>query len=217
MNAAVNSRRRAGFEGELQPNRQNIQIILGIIPTTIALCVAIWYFLHGQRDNFRSVYLGRTLSCRLRMLSTRGQRISVAKNFSASAPTLVFATFACFVYRRLWRFYYFTHNVIWVAFGNFFFGFLGNLIIYQHHRQKNPAERQNSNPVPVAYGNHLTAMSIPGTISSQLDALLVYHFVGPAALAVYTFATLLPEKFSGGIQFISNIALPKFSEKSKYR
>jgi len=66
----------------------------------------------------------------------------------------------------------------------------------------------------VAYGKHLTAMSVLGQISAQLDKVLIFHYVGGAALAAYYLA-LMPMKqvqtfFSG----ITALALPKFSNNS---
>jgi O-antigen/teichoic acid export membrane protein len=57
-------------------------------------------------------------------------------------------------------------------------------------------------------------MAIPGFIATQIDALLIFQFIGPAPLAVYSFATIIPEKIAGMLKFIPSIALPKLSEKS---
>jgi O-antigen/teichoic acid export membrane protein len=58
-------------------------------------------------------------------------------------------------------------------------------------------------------------MGILGTIASQIDTLLVFHFIGSATLAVYSFATIIPEKLIGLLKFIPNIAMPKLAEKNE--
>jgi O-antigen/teichoic acid export membrane protein len=70
-------------------------------------------------------------------------------------------------------------------------------------------------PETISYGRHLSIMGIPQGLVGSLDALLIFHFIGAPALAVYSFATLFPERLSGGLKFISTIAFPKFSEKSE--
>ncbi len=66
----------------------------------------------------------------------------------------------------------------------------------------------------LSYGKHLSAMNAAGIVASQLDALLIYHLLGPAALAVYSFAVLIPDRLRAFASFLPSAALPKLAERS---
>ena len=211
MNTAVMRAVAKGYEGELRKTTR-FQLIFGIVPTIISLGIAVWYLFHADSGLSLSLLWVALFLPAANALNTWSAYMGGKKLFRIG-------TYYSFVnsivsYGGVIALIYFTHNYIWVAFGNFFFGFLGNLIMYWYTLRKlKPGNTTEEGTI--AYGTHLSLMGLPGAIPGQLDALLVYHFVGPAALAIYTFATLLPEKLSGGLRFAQNIALPKFSEKSE--
>ncbi len=66
----------------------------------------------------------------------------------------------------------------------------------------------------ISYGKHLTAMSILGQISVQLDKILLFHYVGGAVLAAYYLAFMpfkqLQTMFSG----LTTLAFPKFADNT---
>jgi O-antigen/teichoic acid export membrane protein len=44
---------------------------------------------------------------------------------------------------------------------------------------------------------------------------MVFHFIGASALAVYSFATIIPERLTGILKFIPNLMLPKLAPKDE--
>jgi O-antigen/teichoic acid export membrane protein len=60
---------------------------------------------------------------------------------------------------------------------------------------------------------HFSAMNILSTVSQQIDKLLVFHYLGAAQLALYSFAIALPEQAKTAINSVSTIAFPKFAER----
>jgi O-antigen/teichoic acid export membrane protein len=69
-------------------------------------------------------------------------------------------------------------------------------------------------PDTLNYGNHLSLMGALGGIIGQLDSVFVFHYLGAADLAIYSFATAIPERLSSFFKFIPTAALPKFATKS---
>ncbi len=209
MNASVTRAIAKGFEGELKRSVR-YQIILGIIPTFIALVVSGWYLFHSQASISISLlwialFLPAANAFNTWATYTGGKKLFRIGTYYGFANNII-------SYAGVIIMLCITRNFIWVAFGNFFFGFLGNFIMYKLTiRRFKPNDSIEKDTL--SYGTHLSVMNIPNAASSQLDALLVFHFVGPAALAIYTFATLIPEKLAGGLKLLSSIALPKFSEK----
>lgn len=59
-------------------------------------------------------------------------------------------------------------------------------------------------------GGHFSAMNLLSTVAQQVDKLVVFHFLGGVDLAVYSFATALPEQVKGVFGSVSTLALPKF-------
>jgi O-antigen/teichoic acid export membrane protein len=66
----------------------------------------------------------------------------------------------------------------------------------------------------VNYAKHLSVMNIIGTLAAQLDNVLVYYFLGPISLALYSFAVIIPERIRVLFGFIAAAAFPKIAEKN---
>lgn len=57
---------------------------------------------------------------------------------------------------------------------------------------------------------HFSAMNLLSTVAAQIDKVVVFHYLGAVELAVYAFATALPEQINGVCNAVSNLAFPKF-------
>lgn len=66
-------------------------------------------------------------------------------------------------------------------------------------------------PGVVSYGKHLTTMSAASSLSSNVDSVLLWHFLGPAAVAVYIFAQSLPIRAASVFKMVNRIAFPKMA------
>jgi O-antigen/teichoic acid export membrane protein len=64
------------------------------------------------------------------------------------------------------------------------------------------------------YGKHLTAMEILGMVAGGIDKVLIWKFLGPAQVAVYTFALAIPEQFKGPLKGVGELAFPKFAAQT---
>ena len=65
----------------------------------------------------------------------------------------------------------------------------------------------------ILFGKHLSLTNVLETISEHLDKVLVFHYLGAAQLAVYTFALAIPNQMNAVAKGIKSITLPKLSEK----
>ncbi len=65
----------------------------------------------------------------------------------------------------------------------------------------------------LSYGKHLSLMNIIGTIAAQIDNVIVFHYLGPAPVAIYNFATAIPERLKGLFGFVGTVALSRMAEK----
>jgi O-antigen/teichoic acid export membrane protein len=76
-------------------------------------------------------------------------------------------------------------------------------------RRLKPNKEEDSSAI--TYGKHLSVMNIVGAISSRLDQILLWHFLGAASVAVYSFALAPIEQISGFLKMVLSLAFPKLA------
>lgn len=64
------------------------------------------------------------------------------------------------------------------------------------------------------YAKHLSLMNIISSISAQIDSVIIFQFLSPAQLAIYSFAINLPEQIRGLIYDLVPISVAKFAQRS---
>lgn len=90
-----------------------------------------------------------------------------------------------------------------------------NLVITASKYRQIPSdarvEHQN-----VRYGIRTTLYSGLGAIGSNLDRVLVFSYMSPAALALYVAASRIPDLLAGAIQDVSAVIAPRLAKHEKY-
>lgn len=211
MNNAATRAVARGSEGDIR-KATKFQLLFGFIPTLTALAVVFWYYAHGNTE-LSTAFLWVALFLPItNAVNTWAAFVSGKKEFRRGFYYGI--TNALFSYGGTLLALYFTRNFVWIVFGNLFFSLMGHLLLYTLTVRRIPKDAP-TDPTTIPYGTHLSVMAIPSTLASHLDALLVFQFIGPEALAIYAFATLLPEKLTGSLKFMSAIAFPRFSEMSE--
>lgn len=66
----------------------------------------------------------------------------------------------------------------------------------------------------VVYGVRLSIIGIVSAIANQIDKIILFQFLGPAQLAIYAFATAMPEQVRAALKSITPLALSRFSRRS---
>ncbi len=75
-----------------------------------------------------------------------------------------------------------------------------------------PAESEIDQKV-TSYAKHLSIMNILSTIADKADSVILFQLLGPAQLAVYSFAIAIPEQIKALIKGIEPLSMPKFSQR----
>lgn len=104
-----------------------------------------------------------------------------------------------------------TQNIFLILIVDFMSSTTMRFILFLYVAHKYPMNNKTDSST-ISYGKHLSLMTVLGTISSQLDKMLLFTFIGSVELAVYSFAVAPITKMSGLLAPVTALAFPKFAE-----
>ncbi|MBI2625304.1 MAG: oligosaccharide flippase family protein [Candidatus Nealsonbacteria bacterium] len=70
---------------------------------------------------------------------------------------------------------------------------------------------QKTDPEAIGYGKELSLLGLVGRGAEQIDKILVFHYLGAVELAIYSFATAMPNYIGNITSNLKELALPKLS------
>jgi len=127
-------------------------------------------------------------------------KIAVAKTFIAG----IFTVLAIFL----------TNNVIWLVFTYFTSRFALSIIFAFLILKFSPPKNDKIDTQSIKFGKHLSLVGVLGRLASQLDKILIFHYLGSVQLAVYAFATLIPDSLDSFSKNLQQLIFPKFATKT---
>ena len=86
------------------------------------------------------------------------------------------------------------------------------LFLYLSIRKFPPNDKIDTSTT--SYGKHLSLIGIISSASNYLDSLVLFHFLGPIQVAIYTFAFAPIEQIRSAYKNIPLLAVPKLSNNS---
>ena len=104
---------------------------------------------------------------------------------------------------------YFTNNVLLILLAYF-----GSHVLFEgffFFRTVQQAKNDEVDKDAIFFGKTLSLISAISTISGHIDKLIVWQFLGPVQVAVYSFAVLPINKVKGLVP-VADLALPKLGE-----
>lgn len=109
---------------------------------------------------------------------------------------------------------YFSNNLLLILLALFVPQTINRLIFLLLIRAKYKINHER-NEDTINYGKKLSCIGIISTIADQLDGILIFHYLGPVKLAIYTFAISPTEQIKSVLKNIENLAFPKFATTDK--
>ena len=89
------------------------------------------------------------------------------------------------------------------------------LAVLLHVANRHPLNKTHDKDA-ISYGAHISINSIISLAVNQLDSILLWHFLGPVALAVYAFAEAAADQAQKAFKLVTtSMAFPKFSATDK--
>lgn len=109
-----------------------------------------------------------------------------------------------------------THNIIFITLAYFAILTITQAIVYFYTIKKYPGTNDDNTPYDniISYGKKVSFQNIFYVGASQLDKILLFKFLGPTQLAIYFFATALPNEIQGVVGNINAVAFPKLVDKT---
>ncbi|MBY0111030.1 oligosaccharide flippase family protein [Patescibacteria group bacterium] len=211
MNSAVIRAVARGNEGMFRSSLRT-QLRWGLIPLAVALCIAGYYFLRGNVPFgvgfvILGIFVPLTYS-----LNTYGAYLIGKKDFKRSFTYNLWVNLLFYSALILAAFAHASALILLVV--HFVSQAIAHYIAHRRTLRVHPPN-ETTDKETSAFGGHLSVMGILGTVAQQLDNFLVFHFLGPATLAVYAFATAIPDRLGGLLKFIPASMLPMLATQTE--
>ena len=209
ISTAITQSTARGKEGAL---RQGFWLTLrwSIPMMLLAVCVAVYYFLQGNAFVGVSMLVVAALSPLVYSFSLFDNFLIGRREFSRSAAYSMFGNFATSAVLVLALFLGQRAIILVVVY--FIVNVATNAFFYI--RTVRSARNASTDPEMLGYGFHLSLMGIIGAVADKIDSIVIFSLLGPAQLAIYTYAIAIPEQIKGIIKNIVPISMPKFAQRS---
>lgn len=210
MNQALIRAVAQGNEGTLYPALK-IKIKWGVLGGMGALLVAGYYFYNDNSVLGISFLIMAGFIPFLNNVNIWLHYLTGKRNFKALAQRQY--TMRILVVSTIVLTLVLTKNLFIILFVHFAANTLIRGLVLLFTLKKYPPN-QKHDPPTIGYGKHLSLMGILGPISKQLDKILLFHFLGPIQLAVYTFSLRPIEEMRKPLGSLGKLALPKMSKRN---
>ncbi len=214
MNTAVTRATARGHDGAL-PESVRIQLRWNLIYTAVLTCLGAYYLVrHGAFALGVSLLILGALTPPAWAFATFSSLLAGKKDFKRSAK-----------YSILGSLLYLAIMLIGIVFGRsptwlvvayaisncLVYALLYALTIARYKpKGMDAAERREM----LDFSKHLSVVNVFATIAQQIDNIAVFKFLGPAQLAVYAFAGLMPDRIRNFGKTGMGIIMPKLSAKN---
>ena len=182
----------------------------GAIALLIFFAISFWYFINKNLELAISFFFAGIFSVPLAIFSLYAAFWQGKKRFDLQNKYFVAHNILAAIILIL--FIVFKPKIVFIIFGYFFaFTFSTFLFWFLTRKRINKETEEDKEAIP--YGKHLTIMSVPGSISAQIDNVILWQFVGSAPVSIYAYALRLVERISELIPFPA-LAFPKMAERN---
>lgn len=200
-----------GFEGNFFRSFK-IQALGSLAGTAVSFAIATYYFInHNNLLGFSFIILGvalpfiESLVLYDALLSGRREFKKLTK-YGAIAQILAMAILLGGI---------FLHFGVIGLLLIFFFGWTAIRFLFFIYIVKKFKPNKKTKEGTVKLGAHLTLMGVLTNVATYLDRIAIFHFLGAAQVAIYSFAIAPSEQLKGLFKNTSTLAIPRFSQRSE--
>ena len=212
MDAAVIQSVSRGFESSLIVGLKK-KIKYGLLGTLAALLIGAYYSYGGNQTLASAFFIGAAFIPFLNGFQIYNAYLIGKKEFKISAYYAVASQI--FIALVLITSLFLTKNIIYIVAAYLLANLLPNLFFFIKTKIRANLPTGEEDREISAYGKHLSLINVFSAVASYIDQFLAFHFLGPASLATYAFAVSPSEQIKGFFKGLSDLILPKFSQRSE--
>jgi O-antigen/teichoic acid export membrane protein len=185
----------------------------GVAAAALSLLASLWYFGHGNAT------LGMVLviiALGMPLMESYGSYDAIFQGkhrYRASTFSFIFSSLTATL--ALIAAIFVSSGNVHVLLAAYFIAWAAGRFVSWQVASRLLTKDTERNPGEVTtYGFRLTAIGVVGAIAAQVDGVLLFHYLGPVELAIFSFATALPNQLRGVVSNIARLALSRFSSRS---
>jgi O-antigen/teichoic acid export membrane protein len=210
MNGAIARAVARGHDRTLYTATQ-AQLRWSVVPLGVAFVVAGYYLFQGNTTLGIGFALIGITTPLIGIFGSYASFLQGKKDFRRSFWYGMFWNVSYYVGLILVSFFYPT--TLWLIVASFGVQVIALGVVY-FKTIRTYLPKEDPDVESISYGRHLSIMNFGTVVASQIDTIITFHLLGPVAVAVYSFATAIPERLSGFFKFLPAAALPKFASKT---
>ncbi len=210
MNSAVAQAVAAGNEGALIKSVKH-QLKWNLMMTAASFAVAIYYFLNNSCMLALSLLRIGALWPIILALNTYLAFLIGKKNFRLNS---IFNTGSTLIYvAGMLLAIIFTNKIPALIFIYSLATLSSNLIFYFRTLKIYKPKKDGTEDF-IVFGWKLSSLKVVGIVAGQIDNIIMNHFFGPAQLAIYALARILPDNIIPLIKDVVNTGMPNLAQKN---
>lgn len=200
-----------GFEGDVV-NAFKTKMKWGVFGSLAGIGLSFYYYLNGNNQLWLLIAIMAIFVPLFNTPLISLDYLSGKKKFKALT---VIGSLSSVVYSILIvAFIFLSKNIILLLLAYFISNVLIRLTAFFYVIKKYPPNNKvEENNKTINYGKKLSVLEIINVIGSSLDNVLVFHYLGAAELAAYSFIKKVPENLKLIPRFITQLSVPKFSNR----
>jgi len=209
MNTAVTQAVARGFEGMLKKTFW-YQIKWNLIFFASAFAMGIYYLINGNNSLAISLFVVGIFYPILNSANTYAAFLNGKKEFRYISKYGMVTSIVTFL--SVFSTMLLTHDPVFLVSSFIISTTAANLFFYfKTFEIFNPNSKEDSGTI--RYGKHLSLMNVLTVVADKIDSVLLFHFLGPTQLALYSFAVAPAEQIKGLFKNIVPLSMPKFVNK----
>jgi O-antigen/teichoic acid export membrane protein len=210
INTAIVKAVAQGYSGTIIPALKT-KIKWGILGAVAGLALAGYYFYQGNDTLGVSFLLMSAFLPFFETLNIWREYLNGKKDFKRLGKYTPLADIVKVII--IVATIFITKNLFIILFVHYISNVLVSFIFLKLALKKQPPQKEKNDSTAINLGKHLSLMGVVGIVASRLDAILVFHYLGPVQLAIYTFSLRPVKEIRKPLQSITKVTFPKVSEK----
>lgn len=210
MDSAVLQSVARKFEGVLIPALKT-KIRWGLLSAASSICIATYYYINGNSTLGISFLIASGFLPFVDSFGIYNAFLNGKKLFHLSATYSALSQIGSAV--TMAGSLFFTKNLFIILFVYFASWTLLRFVFLIVTIKKFPPNTEYDSAV-IPYGKHSSMINIFDAIIGSVDGLFIFHYLGPANLALYSFALAPVTQIRGLLNNIPTLAIPKLSTRS---